>query len=42
VVAVRVRVRGGAVRPVPESLRQDLRGLEVAYVVFDSNACAGA
>jgi hypothetical protein len=42
VVAVRVRVRGGAVRAVPESLRQDLHDLVVGYVVFDSNACAGA
>jgi hypothetical protein len=42
VVAVRVWVRGGAARVVPESLRQVLHDLEVGYVVFDSNACAGA
>jgi hypothetical protein len=42
VVALRVRVRGGAARAVPESLLQDLHDLEVGYVVFNSNACAGA
>jgi hypothetical protein len=41
-VAVRVRVRGGAARAVPESLLQDLHDLEVGYVVFASNACEGA
>jgi hypothetical protein len=41
-VAVRVRVRGGATRAVPESLLQDLHGLVVGYVVFIDNACAGA
>jgi hypothetical protein len=34
VVAVRVRVHGGAARAVPESLCQDLHDLEVGYVVF--------
>jgi hypothetical protein len=42
VVAVRVRVRGGAARAVLESLLQDLHDLEVGYVVFIVNACAGA
>jgi hypothetical protein len=42
VVAIRVRVRGGAARAVPESLLQDLYDLEVGYVIFDSNAIAGA
>jgi hypothetical protein len=42
VVAVRVWVRGGAARAVPESLRQVLHDLEVGYDVFDSNACAVA
>jgi hypothetical protein len=42
VIAVRVRVRGGAARVVPKSLLQDLHDLEVGYVVFIINACAGA
>jgi hypothetical protein len=42
VVAVHMRVRGGAARAVPESLLQDLHDLEVGYVVFIINACAGA
>jgi hypothetical protein len=42
VVAVRVRVREGAARVVPESLLQDLHELEVGYIVFIVNACAGA
>jgi hypothetical protein len=42
VVAVRVRVRGGVARAVPESLLQDLHDLEVGYVVFIVNACARA
>jgi hypothetical protein len=42
VVVVRVRVQGGAARVVPESLLQDLHDLEVGYVVFTVNACAGA
>jgi hypothetical protein len=42
VVTIHVRVRGGAARVVPESLLQDLHDLEVGYVVFDNNACAGA
>jgi hypothetical protein len=40
-VAVRVQVREGAARAVPESLLEDLHDLEVGYVIFDSNACAG-
>jgi hypothetical protein len=42
VVAVRVRVRGGAAHAVPESLLQDLHDLEFGYVVFIVNAYAGA
>jgi hypothetical protein len=38
VVAVHVRVCGGAARAVPESLLQDLHDLEVGYVVFIDNA----
>jgi hypothetical protein len=34
--------RGGVARAVPESLLQDLHDLEVGYVVFIVNACAGA
>jgi hypothetical protein len=41
-VAVCVRVRGGAARAVPESLLQDLHDLEVSYVVFIVNACVRA
>jgi hypothetical protein len=41
-IVVRVRVRGGAARVAPESLLQDLHDLEVGYVVFIVNACAGA
>jgi hypothetical protein len=41
VIIVRVRVRGGAARAVLESLLQDLHDLEVGYVVFIVNACAG-
>jgi hypothetical protein len=41
-VAIRVRVHGGAARAVPESLLQDLHDLEVGYVIFIVNACAGA
>jgi hypothetical protein len=39
VVAIRVRVRGGAARVVPELVLQDLHYLEVGYVVFIVNAC---
>jgi hypothetical protein len=42
VVAVRVRVHGGAARAVRELLLQDLHDLEVGYVVFIVNACVGA
>jgi hypothetical protein len=42
VIAVRVQVRGGATCVVPESLLQDLRDIEVGYIVFIVNACAGA
>jgi hypothetical protein len=42
VVTIHVRVREGAARVVPESLLQDLHDLEVGYVVFDNNTCAGA
>jgi hypothetical protein len=42
VVAVHVRVHGGAARAVLKSLLQDLHDLEVGYVVFIVNACAGA
>jgi hypothetical protein len=41
-VDVRVRVREGAARAVPESLLQALHNLEVGYIVFIDNACAGA
>jgi hypothetical protein len=41
-INVRVRVRGGAARVAPESLLQDLHDLEVGYIVFIVNACAGA
>jgi hypothetical protein len=41
-ITVRVRVRGGDSRVVPELLLQDLHDLEVGYVVFIINACAGA
>jgi hypothetical protein len=37
-----VRVHGGAARVTPVSLLQDLHDLEVSYVVFIVNACAGA
>jgi hypothetical protein len=42
VVAVHMRVRGGAARVVPELLLQDLHDLEVVYIVFIDNACTGA
>jgi hypothetical protein len=42
VIVVRVRVHGGAARVAPESLLQDLHDLEVDYIVFIINACAGA
>jgi hypothetical protein len=42
VITVRVQIRGGAARVVLESLLQDLYDLEVGYVVFIVNACAGA
>jgi hypothetical protein len=42
VIVIRVRVRGGVVRAVPESLLQDLHDLEVDYVVFIVNTYAGA
>jgi hypothetical protein len=42
VVTVHVQVRQGATRALPESLLQDLHDLEVSYVVFIVNACAGA
>jgi hypothetical protein len=41
-IVVHVRVRRGAARVAPESLLQDLHNLEVGYVVFIINACAGA
>jgi hypothetical protein len=41
-VAVRVRVHGDVARAVPKSLLQDLHDLEVGYIVFIVNACAGA
>jgi hypothetical protein len=41
-VAVCVRVREGAARAVPESLLQDLHDLEVSYIIFIDNACAGS
>jgi hypothetical protein len=42
VIAVRVRVRGGAAHAVPESLLQDFHDLKVGYIIFIVNACAGA
>jgi hypothetical protein len=42
VIAVRVRVCGGVVRAVPESLLQYLHDLEVGYVIFIVNAYAVA
>jgi hypothetical protein len=42
VVAVRVRVRGGAAHAVPKSLLQDLHDFEIGYVVSIINTCAGA
>jgi hypothetical protein len=42
VIAVRVRVRGGAARVVPELLLQDLHDLEVGYIIFIVSAYAGA
>jgi hypothetical protein len=42
VIAIRVRVRRGAAHVAPESLLQELHDLEVGYVVFIVNACAGA
>jgi hypothetical protein len=41
-IAIRVRVRGGVARVVPKSLLHDLHDLEVGYIVFIVNACAGA
>jgi hypothetical protein len=41
-VVVHVRLRGGAARVVLESLIQDLHDLEVGYVIFIVNTCAGA
>jgi hypothetical protein len=41
-VAIRVRVCGGAAHAVSKSLLQDLHDLEVGYVIFIVNACAGA
>jgi hypothetical protein len=41
-ITVRVQVREGAARVAPESLLQDRHDLEVGYVVFIVNACAGA
>jgi hypothetical protein len=41
-IAVRVRVCGGATRVALKSFLQDLHDLEVGYVVFIVNACAGA
>jgi hypothetical protein len=41
-ITVRVQVWRGAARVAPESLLQDLHYLEVGYVVFIVNACAGA
>jgi hypothetical protein len=41
VIAIRVRVHRGAARVAPESLLQDLRDLEVCYVILIVNACAG-
>jgi hypothetical protein len=42
VITIRVQVRGGAARVVLELLLQDLHDLEVGYIVFIINACAGA
>jgi hypothetical protein len=42
VITVRVRVRGGAAHVAAELLFQDLHDLEVVYIVFIANACAGA
>jgi hypothetical protein len=41
-ITVCVRVRGGAAFVAPESFLQDLHDLEVGYVIFIVNACAGA
>jgi hypothetical protein len=41
VIAVRVRVRGGAVRAAPESLLQELHNLEVGYIIFIVHVHAG-
>jgi hypothetical protein len=41
-VAVCVRVRGGVARAVPESLLPDLHKVEVGYIIFIINTCAGA
>jgi hypothetical protein len=38
---VRVQVCGGATRVAPELLLQDVHDLEVGYVVFIVNVCAG-
>jgi hypothetical protein len=41
-ITVRVQLHGGAACVAPESLLQDLHDLEVGYIVFIVNACAGA
>jgi hypothetical protein len=41
VIAIQVRVHRGTARAVLELLLQDLHDLEVGYVVFIVNACAG-
>jgi hypothetical protein len=41
-ITIRVELHGGAARVAPESLLQDLHDLEVGYIVFIINACAGA
>jgi hypothetical protein len=42
VIPIHVQVREGAGRVAQESLLQDLHDLEVGYVIFIINACAGA
>jgi hypothetical protein len=42
VIAVHVQVCGGGAHVAPESLLQDLHELEVGYIVFIVNTCAGA
>jgi hypothetical protein len=42
VIVIRVQVHGATAHAVPESLLQDLHDLEVGYIIFIVNACAGA